>query len=210
MKPLLRIFAVAAVLAAIHLPAQPFPIFTQLTLQQQGESTVSGGIYTDRIQTSRWVTADMLALLEPLYQTNFPSGFPFGSRLVLMDFSRFQVESAGGTILISNTAPYLTYSDTFSQTNYLYSGKENTVNDSLKETFLYQATITFQDPSPGGTSFSFTGNVMEKYSRSAPDFYGDQLAQGSFIITGTGSGKAGANFFLLTGKFSAPTIRWIE
>jgi hypothetical protein len=210
MKPLIRIIALAGILATTHLRAQPYPIFTQLTLQQQGDTTVSGGVYTDRVRTTRLTSYELLALLEPFYSSDFPNGFPYGARLVLMDFSRFQVESISGAVLVTNTAPYLTYTDTYRQTNYLYSGKENTAYDSLKETFLYQATITFQDPSPSGTSFTFTGNMMEKYSRSAPDFYGDQLAQGSFILNGFGSGKTGPNFFLLSGKFSTPVVRWLE
>jgi hypothetical protein len=190
--------------------AQSFPIKTQLTLQHQDSSKLSKGVYTDKVRSVRLSSNYILNLLQPFYTSTLPSGFPLGSKLVLVNFDHFEVQSVNGVVLVSNTAPYLTYTDTYTQTNFLFQGKENINSGLLNHTYFYQATIQFQDPSPSGTSFTFTGNTVEKYSRSAQDTFGDHLASGSLTITGYGSGNIDGSFFLLSGKFSTPVMKWIE
>lgn len=212
MKAITRLVLLGAAVLGLQLgiQAQVFPISAQLTLQQQDNSTFKDGIYVDKVRTFRLSSNYILNLLQPFYAGQHPNGFPYGSRLMLVNFKHFQVQSATGAILVTNTEPYLTYSDTFSQTNFLFQGKENVNSGALNHFYFYHSTIQFQDPSPQGTSFSFTGNAVEKYMRSAEDVYGDYLSQGSLMITGFGSGKIDGSFFLLSGKFSTPTIRWIE
>jgi hypothetical protein len=208
----LVLFAMAVAVTPATVFAQEFPVTAQLTLRQQDESSFSEskGVYTDKIKTTRLTSNYLLTLLQPFHTGSFPNGFPSGARLMLVNFSHFQVQSAGGDVLVADTGPYLTYSDTYSQTNVLFQGKESIENGSLKHMYFYQSTIEFHDPSPDGTSFTFIGHAIEKYSRSAEDFRGDQFSQGSLRITGIGSGNIGGSFFLLSGKISTPTMKWIE
>jgi hypothetical protein len=212
MKRTIRVLFLILALSGLAAPlqAQTFAVYTQLNFKQQDPSILVGEVYTDRVRTLRLDSNTLLALLAAGYTTNYPNGFPYGARLMLVDFNHFQVQSFTGAILVSNTAPYLTYSDTFSQTNYLFQGKENIATDYINHTYFYQSTIQFQDPVPNGISFTFTGNTQERYVRSVADIFGDHLSQGSLFVTGIGTGRNGDSFVLLSGKFTMQTTRWIE
>ncbi len=213
MKTLVRSLLISALgssLLTADVSAQTLPIAAQLTFQQQNFSTLKKGVYTDTVKTTRLTSNDLLALLAKVYETDFPHGFPFGSRLVLVDFDHFQVQSAGGTILLTNVSAFMTYSDTYRDGDYLFQGKESTLTGSQSHTFFYQATITFTDPSTNGTAFTFTGNVLEKHSKSAFGPGGYRSFQDSLALTGNGSGKMGDSFFLLSGRITTPVVKWIE
>ncbi|MBC8095947.1 MAG: hypothetical protein H7Y43_09055 [Akkermansiaceae bacterium] len=206
----LLIPALGIALLAPGVSAQTLPIAAQLTLQQQDFTTRKGDVFTDRVKATRVTSNGLLTLLGEVYQSEFPNGFPFGSRLVLVNFNYFQVQSAQGAVLVNNASPYMTYSDTYRAGDYLFQGKENTFTEAQSHTFFYQATITFNDPATNGTSFTFTGNVLEKYSKSAAGPGGYRSFQDSLAITGTGSGKTGNSFFLMSGRIFTSVVKWIE
>ena len=196
--------------ATVNLPAQEFPVTVQWTMQQQDFSTFKNGVYTDKAKSTKLATANLLDWVSRAYPTNFPSGFPLGATLVLVDYSYFQVQDASGGILVTNLSDFLTYSDTYAQTNFLYQGKENTLTGTRTYVFTYRATIEFNDATTNGTSFTFTGTMSERYSRGAVDQNGDRLNQGSLFLNGTGSGTDANGFFLLTGTVKTAAIRWLE
>jgi hypothetical protein len=196
--------------AAVRLHAQTLPVTAQLTLQQQDFSTLKNGVYSDKVKTVRLNSTSLLTLLADVYQTEFPSGFPFGSRLVLVNYDHFQVLSANNTILVTNTSPYLTYSDGYANDDYLYQGKENTIDGSQNHSYFYVATIEFNNPSTNGTSFTFSGNLTEKYSKSRADVFGKRMYSDSFALTGYGSGRSESGFFLLSGRITTPTMKWVQ
>lgn len=210
MKTLMKFLLLGCLLGAPMLNAQILPVSARLTLQQQNFSSLKNGVYTDRIKTTRLNANSLLALLAGVYTNTFPEGFPVGSRLVLVNYSYFQIQTRDGSIVVTNVSDYMTYSDTYRNGDYLFQGKENTITESQNHQFLYQATITFADPSPNGTSFTFTGNVLERYSKSAANRNGERNFRDSMAFSGAGSGKTGDSFFLLSGRFSTSTDRWIE
>ncbi|HLP78004.1 MAG TPA: hypothetical protein VK327_13930 [Candidatus Paceibacterota bacterium] len=189
--------------------AQTMPVSTQFTLQQQDYSSHKGDTWTDKVKTTRLTSTDLVGLLEGVYTSSFPNGFPYGARLVLVDFDHFQVQSAGGNILVTNVSDFLTYSETYHDGDYLYQGKENTASGAQNHTFLYRATITFTNPATNGTSFTFTGNMQEKFSKSVVGRDGYRLYQDSLALTGHGSGRTGESFFLLSGRMTTPTVKWL-
>lgn len=195
-------------LAGATLHAQSFPITTKLTLQRQDFSTFNGTVYNDKVQNLKLSSDDLLHWLADAYQTNFPTGFPWGSKLMLVNYDHFQVQAGDGTILVEDTSNFLTYSDTYVENNFLYQGKENIVNGSLNYFYFYRSTIQFNDGSTNGRSFTFSGNTQERYSRSPQDLNGNRLYQGSLTIDGNGSGTHGTNFFLLSGRFNTPVVQW--
>jgi hypothetical protein len=75
--------------------------------------------------------------------------------------------------------------------------------------YLYHFNIDFNDPAHD-VSFTFSGNVFERYSRSTADSGGRRLFQGTLNLTGNGQGRRGDNFFLLSGRMTTPFVRWIE
>jgi hypothetical protein len=192
--------------AAIDLPAQTFPITAQWTMQQQDFSVLKSGVYTDKVKSTKLGTVDLLFLLADAYQTNFP----FGAALVLVDYDHFQVQGGDGSILVSNVSDFLTYSDTYAQTNFLYSGKESTITGTRSYVFTYRAAIEFNNPSTNGTFLNFTGTMSERYSRGAVDQTGHRLNTGSLLLNGTGSGTNVNGFFLLSGTIKTPVVKWIE
>jgi hypothetical protein len=194
-------------LAATHLSAQVFPVTAKLTLQQQDVSTFDGTVYNDKVQTLKLSSTDLLNWLANAYQTNFPTGFPFGSVLVLVDYEHFQVQASDGTVLVPDTSDYMSYSDTYAETNFLFQGKENIATGSLNYTYFYRSTIQFNDLLPNGTAFTFSGNTLEKFTRSAQDTGGHRQYSGSLAIEGNGSGTNFTGFFLLSGKISTPTVK---
>jgi hypothetical protein len=194
-----------------HLSAQTFPVTVNFKMQQQDFSTFVNGIYTDKVKTSRFGNAELLTLLSRAYATNFPNGFPFGASLVLVDYSYFQVQSSSGAILITNVSDFLTYTDTFVFDEFLYQGKEDTISGLLNYVYLYQSTIQFNDGLSNPTSFIFTGNTTERYSRTKPDQLGMRLYSGGLMINGMGYGfLGGTNYFLLSGRFSTPVVKWMS
>jgi hypothetical protein len=210
MKALMKFLLLGGLLYAPLLNAQILPVSARLTLQQQNFSTLKKGVYTDRIKTTRLNVNSLIALLAGVYTNTFPEGFPAGSRLMLVNYSYFQIQAPDGSIVVTNVSDFMTYSDTYRNGDYLFQGKENTITESQNHRFLYQATITFTDPSPNGTSFTFTGNVQERYSKSAANRNGERTYRDSMAFNGSGSGKTGDSFFLLSGRFSTSTDRWIE
>jgi hypothetical protein len=191
------------------LHAQISPVTVQWTLQQQDPSVFENGVYTDKVRRSKLVTADLLALLSNAYATNFPNGFPFDAKLVLIDYDHFEVQASDGSILVTNTSEFLTYSDTFAVEDYLFHGKENTLTGAQNYLFYYHATIQFNDPA-NGVSFTFTGNAQERSSKSVADQSGYRTYRDSLLINGTGSGHNGEDFFLVSGKVSAPLVQWSQ
>lgn len=196
--------------AASRLHAQTLPVNVQLTLQQQDFTTLKHGVYTDKIKSARLTSASLLTLLADVYTTDFPTGFPSGSRLALVNYDHFQVLSADNTILVTNTSPYLTYSDGYMDGDYLFQGRESAVNGSQNQRYFYRSTIELNNPSTNGTSFVFSGKMMEKYSRSSEDVFGKRLYSGSFLLIGEGSGRSSAGFFLLSGRVGAATAKWVQ
>ena len=191
--------------------AQELPVNAQLSLQQQDLSSFKNGVYTDKVRTTRLTSANLLSFLAEAYSTNFPTGFPLGAKLVLVDYDHFQVQAGNGSILLTNVSDFLTYSDTYSATNYLYQGKENTLNEAQNYVYFLRATIQFDNhAATDAISFTFTGNMQEKFSQSATDQFGRRMYQDSFFLTGTGEGRAGDSFFLLSGKISTATVKWIN
>src|SRR5262249_50809229 len=146
------------------LQAQTFSVMVQWTMQQQDLSTLNNGVYTDKVKTTKLSSVDLLDLLASSYSTNFPSGFPFGAILVLVDYDHFQVQDGSGGILLTNVSDFLTYSDTYAETNFLYAGKENTITGTRSYLFTYRATIEYKDLSSSGVSFTYTGTMTERYS----------------------------------------------
>jgi hypothetical protein len=207
---ILSIALAASVLSGWRLYAQVLPVAFQLRIQQQDFSTFNNGIYSDKVKTMKLTSYDMLTLLSGVYQADYPAGFPPGSQLMLVNYSRFQVQDAFGNVLISNTAPVLTYADTYSETNYLYQGKESTINGSQTYSYFYRSTVRFLNPDPTGTSFTFSGNMLEKYSVSPLYQSGERMYQDSLTLNGYGSGNTGVNFFLLSGRISTPLVKWFE
>ncbi len=208
----LALIATAIVAGTFAMPAQEFPVNAQLTIQQQNPYKFSQktGTYTDTIKTTRLTANYLLNLLQPFYTVEAPNGFPARSRLVLVNFNHFEVHSPSGTVIVADTWPYLTYSDTFSQTNYLFQGKENVNTDALNHIYFYHSTIQFNDPSPEGTSFTFTGNALEKYNRGPRNSRNEHPANGLLSINGFGSGRINGQYFHISGKFSTPLVRWVE
>lgn len=192
--------------SALAARAQVFPVSFQLTIQQQDYSSQKNGVWTDRVKSIRVGSTDILTLLAGAYQTNLP----VGSKLVLVDYDHFQVRAANDAVLLGDVSDYLTYADTYSATNYLYQGRENSITGGQNYTYFYRATIEFNDPSTGGNSFTFAGNVLEKYSKSAENTFGHRTYQGSLALTGTGSGRKGEDFYLLSGRITTPTVKWTE
>jgi hypothetical protein len=208
---ILRLFKFVITLGfVVSASAQTLPVITRLTVQQQGFTSANGGIFTDRVTTTKLTSFDLLQLLARAYATNFPAGFPFDARLVLVNYGYFQVQAGDGSILVTNASKFLSYSDTYVEDDFLYQGREDTITGALNYTYFYRSTIQFNDLSTNGTSFTFSGNTQERYSRSTEDPDGFRLFQGSLLINGTGSGKAGTNFFLLSGRISTPIVRWID
>jgi hypothetical protein len=193
-------------LATINLPAQTFPITVQWTMQQQDFSTLKSGVYTDKVKTTKLTTAYLLGLLAGAYQTNFP----FGATLVLVDYDHFQVQSSDGSVVVDDVSDFLTYSDTYAQTNFLYSGKENTITGTRSYVFTYRAFIDYYDPATNGTSLSFTGTMSERYSRGAVDQTGHRANSGSLFLNGAGSGTDTNGFFVLSGTVKTPLVKWTE
>ena len=190
----------------MDLPAQTFPVTVQWTMQQQDFSTLKNGVYTDKVKSTKLATTYLLGLLADAYQTNFP----FGAALVLVDYTYFQVQSSDGSVLVSDVSEFLTYSDTYGQTNYLYSGKENTNTGTLSYVFTYRAFIDYYDPSTNGTSLTFTGTMSERYSRGAVDQSGHRPITGSLLLNGSGSGTNPIGFFVLAGTVKTPVVKWTE
>lgn len=188
------------------LPAQTFPITVQWTKQQQDVSTLKNGVYTDKAKSTKLGTVDLLFLLADAYQTNFP----FGAALVLVDYSYFQVQSSDGSVLVTDVSEFLTYSDTYAQTNFLYQGKENTITGTRSYVFTYRATVEFYNPATNGTSFTFIGTMSERYSRGAIGQSGTRANQGSLLLNGSGSGTNVDGFFLLSGTIKTPVVKWTE
>jgi hypothetical protein len=209
-RPLLLMTVAVLILMAWNLQAQNLPVTFQLKIQQQDFSTFNKGVYNDKTKSMKLTSYDILTLLSGVYLADYPAGFPPGSQLMLVDYSRFQVWDANGNVLITDTAPVLTYGDTYSETNYLYQGKESTSNGSQIYNYFYESTIRFTDPDSNGTSFRFSGNLLEKYSKSPLYQSGERMYQDSLTLNGYGSGKTGNNFFLLSGRITTPMVTWIE
>ena len=197
-------------MTALKLHAQVLPVNFQLKIQQQDFSTFNNGVYNDKVKSTKITTYDMLTLLGGVYQSSYPLGFPAGSQLVLVNFHHFQVLDPNGYVLIDDTAPNLTYTDTYSETNYLYQGKQSTINGSQNYSYFYESTVHFNNPDPSGTSFKFSGNMLEKYSASAPNQSGQRSFQDSLSLTGYGSGNTDGSFFLLSGRITTPKVTWVE
>lgn len=190
----------------MDLPAQTFPITVQWTMQQQDLSTLKSGVYTDKVKSTKLTTTYLLGLLAGAYQTNFP----FGATLALVDYDHFQVQSSDGSVLVSDVSDFLTYSDTYAQTNFLYAGKENTVIGTRSYVFTYRAFIDYYDPATNGTSLSFTGTMSERYSRGAVDQTGHRANSGSLFLNGAGSGTDTNGFFVLSGTVKTSLVKWTE
>jgi len=192
--------------------AQEYTLSARLVLKEQLPSKFSEKTrtYTDTIRTTRLSNNYLLGLLQPFYTGTVPNGFPLGSRLVLVNYQYFQVKSPSGIVLVENTSPYLTYTDTYSQTNFLFQGREHIDNESLNLTYFYQSTIQFNDPSPEGTSFTFTANTMERYIRGRENSQGLNPSTGSLSMTGIGSGFIGGKYILISGTFKSPLTGWWE
>ena len=186
--------------------AQEFPLLARMRLQQQDVSVLKNGVYRDKVQTLRLTSKDLLDFIADAYGQ--PT-YPFGARLVLVDYEYFQVQAFDGTILVTNTAPFLTYSDSYSEDRFLYQGKEDTVKGSQNYTYFYRFTIRFDDPA-NDVAFTFVGQALEKYSRSAADALGHRVYRGSIALTGSGSGSRGGDFFLLSGRITSPAMTWFN
>ncbi len=191
--------------AATQLHAQSIKV--RLAVQQSDYQT-NNGVITDRIFTTKLASTDFLWLIADAYPTNFPDGFPFGAQLVLVNYEYFQVQAADGSILLTNISDVLTYSDTFNDGDVLYRGKVDTNTGAINETYYCRATIHFDDHLPDGIRFTFTGTLQEKAFTSAADSDGYHLNQDSWTLNGTGEGHVGSDFFILSGKFVAPTVKW--
>jgi hypothetical protein len=196
--------------AAASLQAQTFSVDVKWTMQQQDLSTFNNGVYNDKVKTTKLTSVDLLDLLASSYSTNFPDGFPFGATLVLVDYDHFQVQDGTGGILLTNVSDFLTYSDTYAQTNFLYAGKENTITGTRSYLFTYRATIEYTDLSSNAVSFSYTGTMMERYSRAALDQNGNRLNQSSLLLNGSGTGTNSDGFFILSGTVKMPVSKWLE
>lgn len=210
MKTAIKFFLLGCLMLAPRLNAQVLPINARLTLQQQNFSSLKHGVYTDRIKTTRLNANSLLALLAGVYTNDFPQGFPAGSRLMLINYSYFQIQAPNGSIVVTNVSNFLTYSDTYRNGDYLFQGRESTVTGSQSHSFFFQATITFNDLQENGTSFTFTGNVLERYSKSAANRNDERSYRDSMAFSGYGSGKTGDSFFLMNGRISTATDKWIE
>lgn len=189
--------------------AQVLPVNAMLTAQQQDASTLVNGTYTDKVITMKVTSKDLLGLLEKAYSADFPNGFPFGSTLMLVNYDHFQVQASDGSVLVDDTSQFLYYSDTYSQTNYLFQGKENTLTQARSHTYTYGSYVQFDDPT-NNVSFSFTGVTVEKFSKSTSDQFGYRKYQDMMTLTGTGTGGDDSGFFVLSGKLSSPSVRWVD
>lgn len=214
MKRIVQVVLVAAavLLAYGRVEAQVYPLSFTLTLKEQLPSQFSEKTqtYTDRVRTSVITANTLLRLLEPFYTESFPSGFPRGARLCLVDYESFQVRSATGAVLVQTTAPYLTYSDTYSQTNFLYQGRENIATDALNHRYFYHSTLQFHDPAAEGYSFAITFNTVETYQRLRENRQGWHPAQGMISMSGFGSGWKGNSYIMLSGRGKSPLTGWYE
>ena len=200
------LIASVALAFASSVSAQEFPLLAKMTFQHQDVSSFKNGVHKDKAQTLRITTKDLLDLVADAYgQTTFP----FGARLVLVNYEYFQVQAFDGTILVTNTSPFLTYTDTYSQGRYLYQGTDDIISGAQKYNYYYQFTIRFDDPA-NDVEFTFQGTVLEKYSRSKADALGHRAYKGSMALTGSGSGTRGENFFILSGRITSPAMTWFN
>ena len=192
--------------AAASLQAQTFQVNVQWSMQQQDISAFNNGVYTDKVKTTKLSSADILDLLATSYSTNFP----FGATLALVDYDHFQVQDGIGGILLTNVSDFLTYSDTYAETNFLYAGKENTNTGTRSYLFTYRATIEYKDLALSGVSFTYTGTMTERYSRGALDQNGNRLNQSQLLLNGSGTGTNTNGFFILSGTVKLPLSKWLE
>ena len=215
MKMLSRTILLTAGLACLvvtpKLHAQLLALNAKWTLQKQDytNSTYINGVYNDKVAKFRVTTQDLLNLLADSYPSNFPSGFPYGAQLVLADYDHFEVDAADGSILVTNASPFLTYADTYAQTNYLYLGEEDAVTEKQHYIYTFQATIQFDDPAQG-INFTFDAIGQEKYSQTAPDRYGLRKYQDAVSMNGLGTGMDADGFLVLSGKATSSKARWVD
>jgi hypothetical protein len=193
-------------IAPARVAAQDMPVFAQFTMQVQDLSVLRNGVYTDKVKSVRLSTLDLLDLLENAYQTNFP----FGAWLYLVDYSYFQVQDFDGSIVISNTSDYLTYSDTFADGDYLFHGKESETLGWWSHRYFYRFSIEFFDPDVNALSFLFEGTTQERNLRTTADVFGDRFYHSSMSLTGLGYGYTEDGFLLLSGKIKTPLVQWIS
>jgi hypothetical protein len=197
-------------IAGGNLPAQTLRINVQLTFQVQDLTTLSGDVYYDRVEKLKITDQQLLDMLATAYVTNFPYGFPLGARLMLVDYDHFQVQADDGSILVRNTVPFLTYTDTYAYGLYLFKGNENTSTGARNHTFYFGSTIQFDNFSTNGIAFTINGASQEQYSLSSEDAYGQRTYKDSLNLTATGQGTNSYGFFTISGRLNAPTFKWIE
>jgi hypothetical protein len=211
-RSVLQALAGIALLTATHLSAQSVSVTVKWTLQKQdyANSTFINGVYNDKVLKLKVTTKDILDLIAQSFPTNFPDGFPCGSSLMLVDYSYFQVRDPYGYILLDDAWPFLTYADDYAQTNYLYKGKEYTYSGQQNYTYIYDATIYFDNPDIG-ISFWFDGIAQEKYSQSPINSSGYRTYQDSLSVkNGHGTGYDADGYLVLTGNINSSKAKWTD
>jgi hypothetical protein len=188
MKSLMTVAAIGfAMFLSPHLQAQPLTVNLKMTVYT--EQNPATNTYT--IQKTTIVTKDVLDLVASATGTNFP----VDAKLVLINYSDFQVQDAQGNLLrdISDVMtfdfnPYLTAENPYADTG------------AGQSTYVYISTITYDD---GTNNFVFRGYTTEKYSQSARNTQGQRNYKDSIKFKGEGNGTLSGHTVILTGQVAA-------
>ena len=211
-----KLLAVAVVAGLLGLTAQAAStgyasVSLKVTGTFQTNSTDKGSTTTYHVIKVKITNKEMLKMIATEFVTNFPSGFPSGSKLVVDAFwgGNFSVLDKTNGVLLANAnfnpAASDLYSFSMSYNNWVYTGKSTSSTTTYNYNTIGDLSFENGDDSLDFAIYGFA-NVNDKYPANgdydqsydlngADDAYFGGGVDSSGVSTGSVKGSGNALFY---------------
>ena len=193
MKKLLLALVLAGLAAAVpSLHAQSVAVNVALRAYSQNPTVTNGPNERFTVSKPAFTTLHLLGLIANALNTNFPPT----AKLVMVNYSTFQVQMPDGLVLENLSTNLIRAANGFLPN----SGTFNVITRRDIQQYFYVLRIVFDDGS--GNDFDLSGFTTENYSRSALGANNLRILRDSFLMTAAGDGRLRGQDVVFTGKVS--------
>lgn len=193
MKKLLLALVLAGLAAAVpSLHAQSVAVNVALRAYSQNPTVTNGPNERFTVSKPAFTTLHLLGLIANALNTNFPPT----AKLVMVNYSTFQVQMPDGLVLENLSTNLIRAANGFLPN----SGTFNVITRRDIQQYFYVLSIVFDDGS--GNDFDLSGFTTENYSRSALGANNLRILRDSFLMTAAGDGRLRGQDVVFTGRVS--------
>ena len=193
MKKLLLALVLAGLAAAVpSLHAQSVAVNVALRAYSQNPTVTNGPNERFTVSKPAFTTLHLLGLIANALNTNFPPT----AKLVMVNYSTFQVQMPDGLVLENLSTNLIRAANGFLPN----SGTFNVITRRDIQQYFYVLRIVFDDGS--GNDFDLSGFTTENYSRSALGANNLRILRDSFLMTAAGDGRLRGQDVVFTGRVS--------